>query len=214
MIRRAAAVALFVAAVMPVSVLHAAGADRTLARMPLAPEPPSKRRAVRHIPHVPAADRSRPGAVGSVEAPPQGPDAVPHAGQAVRPRRVRGAQPEQPGDDAGGTVRVRSRWAEANVVGSVSVAGPMAVYELDRVLLPDSLFPARPPVAEAPAPAPSLGEEAASTPPVMEPHHHVAPRQYGSAGTADTPTSSACRPWDSRNAAAAAFGALLILVVV
>ena len=46
-----------------------------------------------------------------------------------------------------GTVHVRSRWADAKIVGSVSVEAPMAIYELDRVLLPAALFHIQPPVA-------------------------------------------------------------------
>jgi uncharacterized surface protein with fasciclin (FAS1) repeats len=84
-----------------------------------------------------------------------------------------------------GTIHVRSSWAEAKIVGSVSAAVPMAVYELDRVLLPDSLFPAQPSVAEAPAPVPTNGAPPESYPAV--------PSEYGSAGIADAP-SLACRP--------------------
>lgn len=115
---------------------------------------------------------------------------------------------------AGGAIRVLSRWADAKIVGSVSVAGPMAVYKLDRLLLPAALFPARPLVVEAPAPAPTR-VEAARAPPVPQPHH-VAPRQYGSAGKADT-SSAACRPGAARHvtlAAAAVFGALITLVAL
>ncbi|GJN02614.1 hypothetical protein PR202_ga19984 [Eleusine coracana subsp. coracana] len=264
MIRRAVAVPLFVAVVMSVSVLHAAGANRALARLPLAPEPPSKRVNLTKILTLDGPFGTfltylqQTGLVQVFQRQAYRTDQgitilvpVDKAFAAVQPSVLSGLSRHHLKDlmmyhtlgkryelaefemlsrsnpvttlagrrytvnvtCAGGTVRVRSRWAEAKVVGSVSVAGPMAVYELDRVLLPDSLFPARPPVAEAPAPAPSVGEEAAGAPPVAEPHHHVAPRQYGSAGTADTP-SSACRPGASRHAAAAAFGALLILVVV
>jgi hypothetical protein len=104
-----------------------------------------------------------------------------------------------------GAIRVRSRWAEAKIVGSVSVVVPMAVYELNRVLIPDSLFPAQPSVAEAPAPAPT------NAPPSEPPESYPAvPREYGSPGMADAP-SLACRPGAPKYvtyAAAVAFGAL------
>jgi hypothetical protein len=113
---------------------------------------------------------------------------------------------------AGGAIRLRSSWAEARIVGSVSVAAPMAVYELDRVLLPESLFPARLHVAEAPAPAP-CNEEEPSVLPKPEPYP-VVPRVYGSAaGMADAPNSASCRPGAHQYvtcAAAAAFGALAL----
>ncbi|KAL6652559.1 hypothetical protein ACP70R_011484 [Stipagrostis hirtigluma subsp. patula] len=106
-----------------------------------------------------------------------------------------------------GVIRVRSRWADAKVVGSVSVAAPVAVYELDRVLLPDALFRAQPPVAatpvDAPAPAPS-GEDAA-----------VAPRQYGSAGVKDAASSArAAGDRFASCAAAAAFSAAALMVAL
>ncbi|OEL36530.1 Fasciclin-like arabinogalactan protein 7 [Dichanthelium oligosanthes] len=113
-----------------------------------------------------------------------------------------------------GTVHVRSRWADAKVVGSVSVDAPMAIYELDRVLLPDSLFHARPPVAaipDAPAAPPPTNEDAAETP-ATEPDP-VAPRQYDSPpGVADAPISS-CGAGDRfvRRAATAALGAMALL---
>jgi hypothetical protein len=107
---------------------------------------------------------------------------------------------------AGGAIRLRSSWAESRIVGRVSVAAPMAVYELDRVLLPVSLFPARPHVAPAPAPC---NEEEASVPPV--------PRVYGSAAEmADAPSSASCRPGAHQYvtyAAAAAFGALALTLL-
>ncbi|TVU15621.1 hypothetical protein EJB05_39151, partial [Eragrostis curvula] len=115
-----------------------------------------------------------------------------------------------------GTVRVRSRWAEAKIVGSVSVAAPMAVYELDRVLLPDSLFPAQPPVvAAAPAPAPS--NDGAAGAPQLGSSDPLMPWQYASAhaGMADA-QGSACRPGAdqyARYAAATAFGALTLVAL-
>lgn len=117
-----------------------------------------------------------------------------------------------------GTVHVHSTWANAKIVGSVSVDAPMAIYELDRVLLPSTLFQAKPPVAEIPevraAPPPSK-EDAGE--PVTEPDP-VETAQYGSPGAADAPVS-ACGDDDgqrrfARYAAAAALGAVVALVAL
>ncbi|XP_062227405.1 fasciclin-like arabinogalactan protein 7 [Phragmites australis] len=114
----------------------------------------------------------------------------------------------------GGTIHVRSRWTDAKIIGSVSVAAPMAVYELDRVLLPDSLFRAQPPVAataDEPTPAPS-NEDASA--PVSESADPVVPRQYGSAGVADA-ASSARGAGDrfASYAATAALGAMALVAL-
>ncbi|KAF8703420.1 hypothetical protein HU200_032224 [Digitaria exilis] len=91
-----------------------------------------------------------------------------------------------------GDVHVRSRWGDAKVVGSVSVDAPMAIYELDRVLLPGTLFHDQPPVSAIPdvppAPAPPSNEVAAEAP-AAEPEP-VAPRQDDSPGGVDAPVSA------------------------
>ncbi|AQK44226.1 Fasciclin-like arabinogalactan protein 7 [Zea mays] len=114
-----------------------------------------------------------------------------------------------------GTVHVHSSWADAKIVGSVSVDAPMAIYELDRVLLPDSIFRAQPPVAALPdvpaAPPPSNGDAAQ---PVTEPEPVVTP-QYGSPAVADAPVS-ACADDHGRFACyvvAAALGAVALLAL-
>ncbi|CAL5016433.1 unnamed protein product [Urochloa decumbens] len=120
-----------------------------------------------------------------------------------------------------GAVHVRSRWADAKVVGSVSVDAPMAIYELDRVLLPDALFRAQPPVAAvpdapaAPPPAPAAGEGGADeAPPTAEPHP-AAPRRDDPAA-ADAPVSAGGAGGDRlarRAAAAAAIGAVALVAL-
>jgi uncharacterized surface protein with fasciclin (FAS1) repeats len=73
--------------------------------------------------------------------------------------------------DAGG-IRLLSRWAEAKIVGTVyGTAAPMAVYEVDRVLLPEAIFRVQPPVDATPTePAPAAsapdakGVDATTTP--------------------------------------------------
>ncbi|CAN6268206.1 unnamed protein product [Urochloa humidicola] len=117
-----------------------------------------------------------------------------------------------------GTVHVRSRWADAKVVGSVSVDAPMAIYELDRVLLPDTLFHSQPPVAavpDAPAahpPAPAGGADEA---PATQPDP-VAPGRDGTEAAADAPVSAGGAGGDrlaSRAAGAAALGAIALVAL-
>ncbi|GJN27300.1 hypothetical protein PR202_gb15313 [Eleusine coracana subsp. coracana] len=61
-----------------------------------------------------------------------------------------------------GRIRVVSSWGKAaRLVSSVYSTPPAAVYALDRVLLPDQVFPTEPEVAAAapvPAPAPAPGK--------------------------------------------------------
>lgn len=115
-----------------------------------------------------------------------------------------------------GTVHVRSRWTDAKVVGSVSVDAPMAIYELNRVLLPDSIFHAQPPVSaipDVPAAPPPSSEDAAE-PVTMEPDPAAA-AQHGSPGVADAPIS-ACGDEDrfAWYVAAAALSAVMALVAL
>ncbi|KAF0890501.1 hypothetical protein E2562_002858 [Oryza meyeriana var. granulata] len=55
--------------------------------------------------------------------------------------------------DAAGTIRIESGWATAKLVSSVYSTSPVAVYALNRVLLPEQIFPTAPEVAPVPAPA-------------------------------------------------------------
>ncbi|CAN6228495.1 unnamed protein product [Urochloa humidicola] len=57
---------------------------------------------------------------------------------------------------AAGRIRVASGWtAAAKLASSVYSTPPVAVYALDRVLLPKEVFPTEPTVAPVPAPAPA-----------------------------------------------------------
>ncbi|KAJ3677615.1 hypothetical protein LUZ60_003339 [Juncus effusus] len=53
-----------------------------------------------------------------------------------------------------GSIRVKSMWSNPKITSSVYSTRPVAVYELDKVLLPLQLFSTDPPLAPAPAPAP------------------------------------------------------------
>ena len=58
--------------------------------------------------------------------------------------------------DAAGRIHVASGWTRAaRLVSSVYSTPPVAVYALDRVLLPEQVFPTEPAVAPVPAPAPA-----------------------------------------------------------
>ncbi|XP_052164112.1 fasciclin-like arabinogalactan protein 7 [Oryza glaberrima] len=53
-----------------------------------------------------------------------------------------------------GTVHVGSMWSNPKISSSVYSTRPVAVYEVDRVLLPMQIFRTDPPMAPSPAPAP------------------------------------------------------------
>lgn len=63
--------------------------------------------------------------------------------------------------DVSGTVRIRSGWTDTKISSSVRSTNPVAVYQVDRVLLPMAIFGTDIPPAAAPAPAP----EAEASPP-------------------------------------------------
>jgi len=53
-----------------------------------------------------------------------------------------------------GSIKVQSMWSNPKITSSVYSTRPVAVYELDKVLLPLQIFSTDPPLAPAPAPAP------------------------------------------------------------
>jgi uncharacterized surface protein with fasciclin (FAS1) repeats len=53
-----------------------------------------------------------------------------------------------------GTVQVKSMWSNPKISSSVYSTRPVAVYEVNKVLLPMQIFKSDPPLAPAPAPAP------------------------------------------------------------
>ena len=58
--------------------------------------------------------------------------------------------------DASGVIKVGSDWANTKITSSVYSTYPVAVYQVDRVLLPKAIFTAEPPMAPAPAPTPDV----------------------------------------------------------
>lgn len=53
-----------------------------------------------------------------------------------------------------GSIRIKSMWSNPKISSSVYSTRPVAVYEVDKVLLPMQIFKSAPPLAPAPAPAP------------------------------------------------------------
>ncbi|CAL9111705.1 unnamed protein product [Musa textilis] len=56
--------------------------------------------------------------------------------------------------DTSGLIHVVSNWATSKISSSVWSTAPVAVYQIDKVLLPLAIFSTDPPLAPAPAPAP------------------------------------------------------------
>ncbi|XP_010270121.1 PREDICTED: fasciclin-like arabinogalactan protein 7 [Nelumbo nucifera] len=58
--------------------------------------------------------------------------------------------------DVSGTVHIGSGWTSTKVTSSVHSTDPVAVYQVDKVLLPEAIFGTPPPPAPAPAPTPDI----------------------------------------------------------
>ncbi|KQJ90721.1 fasciclin-like arabinogalactan protein 7 isoform X2 [Brachypodium distachyon] len=56
-----------------------------------------------------------------------------------------------------GTISVKSMWSKPTISSSVYATDPVAIYSLNKVLLPMQIFTKDPPLAPAPAPAPESG---------------------------------------------------------
>ncbi|KAK9133090.1 hypothetical protein Scep_012618 [Stephania cephalantha] len=59
--------------------------------------------------------------------------------------------------DISGTVHLSSGWTNTKVSSSVHSTDPVAIYQVDKVLLPEAIFGTPPPPAPAPAPTPDIG---------------------------------------------------------
>ncbi|KAI3976126.1 hypothetical protein MKX01_006642 [Papaver californicum] len=57
--------------------------------------------------------------------------------------------------DLGGTVHMSSGWSKTKVSSAVHSTDPVAIYQVDSVLLPETLFGPPPPPSPTPAPAPA-----------------------------------------------------------
>lgn len=100
--------------------------------------------------------------------------------------------------DVSGTVHINSGWTDTKVSSSVHSTDPVAVYQVDRVLLPIAIFGTDIPPAAAPAPAPV----AVTSPPAAD-----APSTVADNG----PTPSSTKPNSSgRITSFRAWGGLLL----
>ncbi|PIN18404.1 hypothetical protein CDL12_08930 [Handroanthus impetiginosus] len=62
--------------------------------------------------------------------------------------------------DNSGTVRIDSGWTRTKVISAVHATDPVAIYETDKVLLPEAIFGTDIPPTPAPAPAPEIAPSA------------------------------------------------------
>ncbi|PIA26806.1 hypothetical protein AQUCO_08800014v1 [Aquilegia coerulea] len=58
--------------------------------------------------------------------------------------------------DISGTVHMNSGWTDTKVSSSVHSTDPIAIYQIDKVLLPEAIFGTPPPPSPAPAPSPDI----------------------------------------------------------
>ncbi|PPS07033.1 hypothetical protein GOBAR_AA13605 [Gossypium barbadense] len=63
-------------------------------------------------------------------------------------------------NDESGTVRLDSGWSKTKVTSAVHTSKPVAVYQIDKVLLPEAIFGTDIPPTPAPAPALGIGPSA------------------------------------------------------
>ncbi|RDX72007.1 Fasciclin-like arabinogalactan protein 7, partial [Mucuna pruriens] len=64
--------------------------------------------------------------------------------------------------DDSGTVHISSGWAKTKVTSAVHATDPVAIYQVDKVLLPEAIFGTDIPPAPAPAPTPDIAPAADS----------------------------------------------------
>ncbi|XP_061344161.1 fasciclin-like arabinogalactan protein 7 [Gastrolobium bilobum] len=64
--------------------------------------------------------------------------------------------------DDSGSVHLTSGWSKTKVTSAVHATDPVAIYEIDRVLLPEAIFGTDIPPTPAPAPAPEVAPAADS----------------------------------------------------
>ncbi|XP_021735221.1 fasciclin-like arabinogalactan protein 7 [Chenopodium quinoa] len=66
--------------------------------------------------------------------------------------------------DVSGTIHLTSGWSVTKVSSSVYSTEPVAIYQVDKVLLPEAIFGTDIPPMPAPAPAPEIAPAAADSP--------------------------------------------------
>ncbi|KAL0405092.1 UNVERIFIED_CONTAM: Fasciclin-like arabinogalactan protein 7 [Sesamum latifolium] len=80
--------------------------------------------------------------------------------------------------DNSGTVRLDSGWTKTKVISAVHATDPVAIYETDKVLLPEAIFGTDIPPTPAPSPAPEIAPAADS------------PDDRGKSSDSSSPTSA------------------------
>ncbi|XP_051115436.1 fasciclin-like arabinogalactan protein 7 [Andrographis paniculata] len=106
-----------------------------------------------------------------------------------------------------GTIHVDSGWTKARVISAVHAADPVAIYETDKVLLPEAIFGTDipPPPPPAPAPAPEIAPTGVADGPAD---------QKGKGATSSPAASSSHRTSIISSTAAAAAAAIAIMFAI
>ncbi|KAE8676843.1 Fasciclin-like arabinogalactan protein 7 [Hibiscus syriacus] len=92
--------------------------------------------------------------------------------------------------DDSGTVRLDSGWSKTKVTSAVHSTDPVAIYQVNKVLLPEAIFGTNIPPTPAPAPAIDISP-AADTPSAAK------SKENSSSSKSDSSSSSACRIMNS-----------------
>ncbi|RYR45170.1 hypothetical protein Ahy_A07g031026 [Arachis hypogaea] len=110
--------------------------------------------------------------------------------------------------DDSGTVLINSGWAKTKVTSAVHATDPVAVYEVDKVLLPEAIFGTDIPPTPAPAPAPAVAPAADS------PTEHSADSKASSPSSSQPDGSSAAKTIISHGGSLvlATFGVVMMLL--
>ncbi|GMI98546.1 FASCICLIN-like arabinoogalactan 7 [Hibiscus trionum] len=87
--------------------------------------------------------------------------------------------------DNSGTVRLDSGWSKTKVTSAVHSTDPVAIYQVDKVLLPEAIFGTDIPPVPAPAPAPDISPAADS--------RSADSKEGGSSSKSLPSSSSSCR---------------------
>ncbi|XP_042376159.1 fasciclin-like arabinogalactan protein 7 [Zingiber officinale] len=110
--------------------------------------------------------------------------------------------------DSSGLIHVASSWSNPKIFSSVWATPPTAVYVINRVLLPQTIFSSDPPLAPAPAPAPETTKPSDVAPPRSE--IASAPKSSESSTSGALPHSSGASLFN--HMVCALFGSLILVL--
>lgn len=99
--------------------------------------------------------------------------------------------------DVSGTIHMTSGWSDTKISSSVFSTPPVAIYQVDKVLLPEAIFGTDIPPMPAPAPAPEVAAPVADAP--------------GNGGKTKSPSSSPSD--DDKSASSRIMGSLALGIV-